>query len=369
MPRAHKRKGRAPKKSRHTGQDPQAHRAAQGGTELAEEPSSSSPVLEDIPRSSSAAVSGTPPPRPSSPPSTSTTSGRVPDTRPHEGDDSQGEEEQQPPSSGVTPSADRSHSDALATKVDLLEQFLLYKYKMKQPIMKADMLMVVNTKCPHLFAEILQGASRSIEALFAVEVKEINSTCQSYDLVSKLKLPNNGRVRPGRGLPKTGLLMTLLGVIFMKGNRATEEDVWKFLNTMRIYAGRKHFIYGEPRKLITKDLVRLQYLEYRRLPDTDPARYEFLWGPKAHAETSKMKVLEFVAKARDTVPTAFPSQYEEALRDQEERARVGTAATPGATARARLRSCTCPAASSLLLKSKDICYPEENLSHHDRSCL
>ena len=31
----------------------------------------------------------------------------------------------------------------------------------------------------------------------------------------------------------------------MKGNRATEEEVWKVLNMMDIYSGRKHFIFGE----------------------------------------------------------------------------------------------------------------------------
>ncbi|XP_062039127.1 LOW QUALITY PROTEIN: melanoma-associated antigen B5-like [Lepus europaeus] len=206
----------------------------------------------------------------------------------------------------------------LCGMIVLLEQFLLYKYKMKQPIFRADMLKLIKWSHLNKFDEILKKASEHIDAIFALEMKEGDSAFRSYDLVSKLKLPNNGRVRPGRGLPKTGLVMNILGMIFMKGNRATEEDIWKLLSMMGVYAGRKHFIYGEPRKLITRDLVRLQYLEYQQVPGTDPARYEFLWGPKSHAETSKMKVLEFVAKINDTVPAAFPSQYEDALRDEEE---------------------------------------------------
>ena len=57
----------------------------------------------------------------------------------------------------------------------------------------------------------------------------------------------------------------------------------------------------------------MKYLEYRQVAHSDPPRYEFLWGPGAHAETSKMKVLEFLAKVNDRVPSAFSSQYEEAL--------------------------------------------------------
>ncbi|TKC34143.1 hypothetical protein EI555_012312 [Monodon monoceros] len=211
-----------------------------------------------------------------------------------------------------------SGTDFLTRKAGLLEQqFLLYKYKMKQPVMKEDMLKIVHQSYHDRFAEILKRASERTEIVFAVDVKEVDSTSHCYDLVSKLKLPNNGRVRGGRGLPKTGLLMNLLGMIFMKGNCATEEDIWKFLSMMR---------------LITKDLVRLKYLEYRQVPNSDPLRYEFLWGPRARAETSKVKVLEFLAKVNDTVPSAFPSYYKEASRDEEEKARAMDAARADTTA-------------------------------------
>ncbi|KAG5193434.1 hypothetical protein MJG53_019538 [Ovis ammon polii x Ovis aries] len=231
----------------------------------------------------------------------------------------------------VPPFTETPGTDCLTRKASLLEQFLLYKYKMKQLMMKEDMLKIIHQSHHDRFAEILKRASERIELVFAVELKEVDSVVPCYNLVSKLKLPNNGRVRGGRGLPKTGLLMNLLGMIFLKGNCAAEEDIWKYLGTMRVYAGRKHLIYGEPRKLITKDLVRLKYLEYRQVANSDPPRYEFLWGPKAHLETSKMKVLEFLAKVNDAVPSDFPAYYEEALRDEEEKAQGMHAARPDTT--------------------------------------
>ena len=54
----------------------------------------------------------------------------------------------------------------------------------------------------------------------------------------------------------------LLGIIFMKGNHATKEEVWKFLSVLGVYTGRRHWISGEPRRLITKDLVQKKYLKY-----------------------------------------------------------------------------------------------------------
>ncbi|KAB0336506.1 hypothetical protein FD754_025637 [Muntiacus muntjak] len=210
----------------------------------------------------------------------------------------------------------------------LLEQFLPYKLSTQDTM----------TDLPRF-----SRASGHIEALFAVYLKEVDSTIHSYDLVRKLNLPNNGRVWDGRCLPKTGLLMTVLGVIFLKGNCATEEDIWRFLNIMLVYAGRKHFFFGEPRKIITKDLVMMKYLEYHQVASSDPPHYKFLWGPRAHAETSKMKVLEFLAKVNDRVPSAFSTQYEEALRDEEEGARATDRS--GMTVTSRHIPWPCPAAS------------------------
>lgn len=220
----------------------------------------------------------------------------------------------------------------------------MHMYKRKKPVMKADMLKIINKKYKSRFIEILKRASFSMEVVFGIDLKEVDPTKHSYILVSKMSLPNNGTVSRGRGFPKTGLLMNLLGLIFMKGNCATEEKIWEFLNKMRVYAGKRHFIFGEPKKLITHDLVKLKYLEYRQVPNSNPARYEFLWGPRAHAETSKMRVLEFWAKINNTVPSAFQSWYEEALRDEAKR--VQATVTARADANAMARGCSSVLSSS-----------------------
>ncbi|MXQ99720.1 hypothetical protein E5288_WYG016829 [Bos mutus] len=327
MPRGQNHKLCIREKRHQARYEPQSQKGVQPAAGMEELPSTSS-LLEDNSQSSSATGSNSTSQGSSEAPSTTSTFSTTSDTTSDEEDTSQDEEDSG--SSDVSSSTENTYSDTLNSMTGVLEQFLLHKYKMKQPIMKENMLKIIHPGYHNRFAEILKRASEHIEAVFAVDLKEVDSTTHSYDLVSKLNLPNNGRVWDGRGLPKTGLLMTVLAVIFVKGNCAAEEDIWKFLNMMRVYAGRKHFIYGEPRKLITKDFVTMKYLEYRQVANSDPPRYEFLWGPRAHAETSKMKVLEFLAKVNDMVPSAFSSQYEEALRD-EERARATVPARPGTT--------------------------------------
>ncbi|KAM9180387.1 melanoma-associated antigen B3-like [Dugong dugon] len=349
MPRRQKHKLRKTRDKHHQARgDTQDHKGAKATTAVKEESLySPSPLFRDPPQSSSADESLSTPQRPQTAPSTSTTSADISCTRSDEDAKSQEDD------SSNFSDTEGSCPDPLAIKADLLEQFLMYKYKMKQPIRKADMLKIVSQKYEGQFSEILKRASERIEVVFAVDVKEVDSATESYALVSKLHLPNKGRVRAGRGLPKTGLLMTLLGVILWKGNCATEKEIWEFLNMMRVFAGRKHFIYGEPRKLITKDLVNLKYLEYRQVPNSDPACYEFLWGPRAHAETSKIKILEFLAKVNDIVPSTLCSLYEEAMREEKGKAQTRLTGKAGSTTIASAFSrATCSSFSHPLVKSE-----------------
>ncbi|XP_008563134.1 PREDICTED: melanoma-associated antigen B5-like [Galeopterus variegatus] len=305
MPRRRKSKRHASEKS------------AQATAAAAEESPPSSSLCGENTQSLPAAGSCSSSEGPQRAPSTTTTSEGISCTRSEAGFSGQGDERK---STSEDPlSTDNSGEDPLMRKSVLLAQFLLYKFRMKQPIMKADMLKVISRKYKHQFADILKRASQHVEAAFAVEVVEVDSSSHSYNLVSKLKLPNNGRVRPGRGFPKTGLLMLLLGVILTNGNCATEEHIWKCLNKMKVYAGRKHFIYGEPRKLITQDLVRLNYLEYQQVPNSDPPCYQFLWGPRARVETSETKVLEHFGNMKEVISCDDLCHYVEPLEDEEER--------------------------------------------------
>ncbi|CAH6780282.1 melanoma-associated antigen B4 [Phodopus roborovskii] len=228
--------------------------------------------------------------------------------------------------------------DPIMRKASVLIEFLLDKFKMKEAVTRSEMLAIVNKKFKEQFPEILRRTSARLELVFGLELKEIDASTHSYLLVGKLGLSTEGSLSSNWGLPRTGLLMSVLGVIFMKGNRATEQEVWQFLNGVGVYAGKKHLIFGEPEEFINKDLVQENYLEYRQIPGSDPPSYEFLWGPRAYAETTKMKVLEVLAKVNGTVPSAFPNLYKLALRDQAGGARRRAQGRAGAVAKARVHS-------------------------------
>ncbi|XP_075394461.1 melanoma-associated antigen B16-like [Tenrec ecaudatus] len=212
-------------------------------------------------------------------------------------------------------------------KVAVLVNFLLFKYQNKEPITVEDMLNNVIKEYKDNFAEILKKANERLEIVFGLEVKEVDPTNHCYTIIIKLGLTYDGMLSETQGMPKTGLLILLLGIIFLKGNRATEEEVWHVLNKMGIYSGKKHFIYGEPFKFITGELVQENYVEYKQLPNTDPPCYEFVWGPRTYTEISKMKLLEFLSKTYGGAPDCFPVQYADALKEEAERAQALAAAS------------------------------------------
>ncbi|XP_016058411.1 PREDICTED: melanoma-associated antigen B17 [Miniopterus natalensis] len=329
MPRGKKSKLRAREKRHQAQSKDQGHRDAQataGGEE--ESPAPPSLMSKGTPPSSSAAGTSQKSQRVLASTSAATISCMS------SGESAKSQRKERSSSSRAPPSSESYREDPLANKVSMLVQVLLHKYKMKEPITKEEILKVINKRYKMHFPEILQRASERMELAFGLDLKEVDPTRHCYILVSKLDLPIEESLSDGgMGLPKNGLLMPLLGVIFLNGNRVTEEEMWEFLNMMGVYAERRHFIFGDPRKLITVDLVQQKFLEYRQVPDSDPGCYEFLWGPKAYSETSKMKVLEFWAKVNNTAPSAFPTQYEEALRDEEERARARAAARARAPAK------------------------------------
>ncbi|XP_008824524.1 melanoma-associated antigen 10-like, partial [Nannospalax galili] len=155
---------------------------------------------------------------------------------------------------------------------------------------------------------------------FGIDIKENDPTSRSYVFVNSLNLTYEDTLSDNDRLPRNAFLIVILGIIFIEGNCTSEERIWEFLETIGVRDGEEHFICGEPREFLTRDLVEQNYLEYRQVPNSHPPSFEFLWGSRAHAETTKMRILEFLAKINGCEPSSFSYWYEEALRDEEERA-------------------------------------------------
>ncbi|XP_036773843.1 melanoma-associated antigen B4-like [Manis pentadactyla] len=321
MPRGQNTKRRAREKRRQTTAVAQALSAQATAVEEEETTSSSSPVagISQQPEKAEAtasAVAGV--------------------SHPESDQGAKGQAEESETSSQASASIESTKDDPLTRRVEMLVQLLLSKYKMKEFIKKVDMIKLINKRYREHFPEILSRAVAHVELVFGLELKKVRPNGGSYTFVSKLNYLD-GSPSSGWELTRHGILMPLLSMIFLNGNRASREQVLQFLNMLGNSDGRKHFIFRDPRKLIT-ELVEQNFLEYRHVRNSPIPCSEFLWGPSAHAITNKMQVLDLVAKVNGSTPTAFPQHYNEALRDEKERALATVATMIGIPVRPCARS-------------------------------
>ncbi|KAL4693365.1 hypothetical protein H8957_002737 [Semnopithecus entellus] len=360
MPRAPKRQRCMPEEDLQSQSETQSLEGAQAPPAVEEDASSSTSTSSSFPSSfpsSSSSSSSSYPLIPSTPEKVSADEGTpnppqsaqiacsspsviasLPLDQSDEGFSSQKEES--PSTLQALPDNESLPRSEIDEKVTDLVEFLLFKYQTKELITKAEILESVIKNYEEHFPVILSEASECMLLVFGIDVKELDPTGHSFVLVTSLGLTYDGMLSDVQSMPKTGILILILSIIFIEGYCTPEEVIWEALNMMGLYDGMEHFIYGEPRKLLTQDWVQENYLEYRQVPGSDPARYEFLWGPRAHAEIRKMSLLKFLAKVNGSDPRSFPLWYEEALKDEEERAQARIATTDDTTAVASASSST-----------------------------
>ena len=203
----------------------------------------------------------------------------------------------------------------LDERANALVQFLLVKDQAKVPIKRSEMVKFIIREYKDECLEIISRASHKLECVFGYQLKEIDPQNHSYILINKGRKGDTGVSYLDR--PKLGLLMVVLSLIFMKGNCVREDLIFTFLCKLGLNIRETHGLFGNTKKLITEVFVREKYLEYRRIPFTEPEEHEFLWGPRAFLETSKMIVLKFLARLYKKDPRCWPYQYYEALAECE----------------------------------------------------
>ncbi|XP_028609980.1 melanoma-associated antigen 10-like [Grammomys surdaster] len=208
----------------------------------------------------------------------------------------------------------------LNEKIIDLVRFLLVKFRRMELTNKEEMMQKVLRDYEEHYSVIFSKAAECMKLIFGIDMLEVDPFIHSYFLYPALGITYDGLLHGVIGVPKTGLVIIVLCIIFIENNCVSEEVFWYAMNNLGMYAGVDHYIFGDPRSLITEDFVEEGYVEYRQVPNSQPPRFEFLWGPRAYAETTKMKILEFYANMVRQDPTSYPERYAEALREEQERA-------------------------------------------------
>ncbi|XP_069007881.1 necdin-like 2 [Embiotoca jacksoni] len=191
-------------------------------------------------------------------------------------------------------------------------QYFLVKDQKKIPVRRADLVKNVVKEYRNIFPEILRKATRTFDEVFGLKLVEIDTKNHIFILVNNLETAEGASPITSPTNPKTGLLFVILSVIFMKGGAVRENLIWNTLKKLRVDSGRKHELFGDVKKVVTEEFVRQRYVQYERIPHTEPVEHEFRWGQRADLEVSKAKILEFVGKVFEQDPQSWSQQYKEA---------------------------------------------------------
>nr|XP_004667007.1 melanoma-associated antigen 10-like [Jaculus jaculus] len=194
-------------------------------------------------------------------------------------------------------------------KVNELVHFLLHKYRIRELITKEEMLHKVIRNFPEYYPLIFYTASQYLLITFGTEVKEVDSNDNSYCLVPALGLTYDGMLSDMQGIPKTGLLILVLRIIYKQGHRASHEVVQNMLISIGLFGDSYHLLYPNAWKLITEDFVQEGYLVYRHVPHSFPDQFEFLWGPRAHAEINPLTFMILSMYITKAIKRFYPCNH------------------------------------------------------------
>ncbi|XP_022622516.1 non-structural maintenance of chromosomes element 3 homolog isoform X1 [Seriola dumerili] len=218
----------------------------------------------------------------------------------------------QPSTSQVQRGLEKLTSAQVDQKTAEVVQYFLVKDQKKIPIRRADLVKHVVKDYRNIYPEIMKRVVRTFDQVFGLKVVEIDTKNHTYILVNKLETVEGASSINSPTNPKMGLLFVILSVIFMKGGVVREGLIWNTLKKLRVDPGEKHEEFGDVKRVVTDEFVRQRYLEYVRIPHTEPAEHEFRWGQRADMEVSKAKILEFMGQLHEQDPQSWSQQYREA---------------------------------------------------------
>ncbi|XP_011471295.1 non-structural maintenance of chromosomes element 3 homolog [Oryzias latipes] len=218
----------------------------------------------------------------------------------------------QPSTSQVQRGLEKLTPAQVDQKTSEVIQYFLVKDQKKVPVRRADLVKHVVKDYRNIYPEIIKRAARTFEQVFGLKLVEIDPKNHTYILINNLEAADKPSPVECPANPKLGLLFVILGVTFMKGGVVRENVIWNTLKKLRVDSGEKHEEFGDVKRLVTEEFVRQRYLEYVRIPHTEPMEHEFRWGQRADMEVSKAKILEFMGQLHEQEPQSWTQLYREA---------------------------------------------------------
>ncbi|RMX58700.1 hypothetical protein pdam_00009507 [Pocillopora damicornis] len=209
--------------------------------------------------------------------------------------------------------------EELKRKTSDVARYLLFTDRKKYPVKRGDITKNVLKEHAKSFNEIFDHAKKNLNKVFGIEVEEIDvGKSRGYILVDGVKSEEQHELIDwGDDLPKMGLLMVVLGMIFMGDHVITESKLWHMLKKLGIEPKKEHEVFGDSEKLISQEFVRQCYLDRKKVLGGDEAAYEYRWGARAEKELTWRQALKFVSEIYGTQMEDWTAQMKEITAKEE----------------------------------------------------
>lgn len=209
--------------------------------------------------------------------------------------------------------------EELKRKTSDVARYLLFTDRKKYPVKRGDITKNVLKEHAKSFNEIFDHAKKNLNKVFGIEVEEIDvGKSRGYILVDGVKSEEQHELIDwGDDLPKMGLLMVVLGMIFMCDHVITESKLWHMLKKLGIEPKKEHEVFGDSEKLISQEFVRQCYLDRKKVLGGDEAAYEYRWGARAEKELTWRQALKFVSEIYGTQMEDWTAQMKEIIAKEE----------------------------------------------------
>lgn len=209
--------------------------------------------------------------------------------------------------------------EELKRKTSDVARYLLFTDRKKYPVKRGDITKNVLKEHAKSFNEIFDHAKKNLNKVFGIEVEEIDvGKSRGYILVDGVKSEEQHELIDwGDDLPKMGLLMVVLGMIFMCDHVITESKLWHMLKKLGIEPKKEHQVFGDSEKLISQEFVRQCYLDRKKVLGGDEAAYEYRWGARAEKELTWRQALKFVSEIYGTQMEDWTAQMKEITAKEE----------------------------------------------------
>jgi len=196
--------------------------------------------------------------------------------------------------------------------------------------------------------EVITKAINILAKTFGIKVHEPDNKKGSYYLLNELREnPDDESSQhiawSDKEHAQLALTFVLLGVVFMSGGKASEENLFKFLKHLGIYeemdrnkrqrgggdtstdstveSDVTELFDTDVKKFVNDVLVsRQHYLKRDRVETGDPEveQYEYSWGERAKLEVKESDVLRMVCELYECEPRMFKEQYDKVVDNEGE---------------------------------------------------